>query len=91
MIESTSELIKNFRHEKGNALLTKTVTFQRLELLKTNINWLTNPPQARLTVRTKVPVTPKQVGLLEDFVQKEMGQPFTLIFDISQIQEVRKK
>ncbi|BDA68575.1 hypothetical protein RIVM261_019900 [Rivularia sp. IAM M-261] len=90
---SFAQLIQqtNLETSLKNALLTKTITFQRMELLKTNINWLTNPPQARLTVRTKVPVTPRQVGLLEDFVQKEMGQPLTLIFEISQVQEVRKK
>ncbi|BAZ09052.1 hypothetical protein NIES4071_08580 [Calothrix sp. NIES-4071] len=79
----------NLEASLKNALLTKTYTFQRLELLKTNINWLTNPPQVRLIVRTKIPVTSKQVRLLEDFVQKEMGQPFTLIFEVSQVQEVR--
>ncbi|NJL10077.1 MAG: DUF389 domain-containing protein [Calothrix sp. SM1_7_51] len=80
----------NLEASLKDALLTKTIIFGRLELLRTDINWLTNPPQARFVVRTKVPITPKQVGRLEKFVQKEMGQPFTLIFEISQVQEVRR-
>jgi uncharacterized membrane protein len=80
----------NLESSLKNALLTKTFTFGRLELLKTDINWLTNPPQVRFIVRTKVPITSKQVGRLEKLVQKEMGQPFTLIFNISQVKEVRK-
>lgn len=79
----------NLETSLKTALLNKTITFGRLELLKIDTNWLTYPPTVRLIVRTKVPVTPKQVELLEQFVQKEMGQPFTLVFEVSQIEEVR--
>lgn len=71
------------------ALLNRTITFQRMVLLNNDINWLKNPPQVRLSVRTKENVTPKQVILLEKFLAKEMGQNFTLIFEVGQIQEVR--
>lgn len=54
-------------------------------------NWLANPPQVRLSVRAQEPVTPKQVRLLEAFLQKEMGQPLTLIFEVSQVKEVRRE
>lgn len=73
------------------ALLNRTVTFQRLQLLHTNTNWLANPPQVRLSVRAKQPVTPRQVQLLEEFVEREMGQPFTLIFEVGEVEEIRSK
>ncbi|MCC5658389.1 hypothetical protein LC608_15605 [Nostoc sp. XA010] len=41
------------------ALLNRTVTFGRLELLKTDTNWLSNPPQVRLSVSAQEPVTSK--------------------------------
>ncbi|RUT04324.1 hypothetical protein DSM106972_045520 [Dulcicalothrix desertica PCC 7102] len=90
---SFAQLVKqtNIESSLKNALLTKTITFQRLELLKINTNWLANPPIVRLIVRTRVPVTPKLVGLLEKFVQEEMGQPFTLIFEVSQVEEVTRE
>lgn len=72
------------------ALLNRTVTFQRLQLLNSNTNWLTNPPQIRLSVRAKEAVTPRQVQLLEEFIEREMGQPFTLIFEVGQVQEIRR-
>ncbi|MBD0262010.1 MAG: DUF389 domain-containing protein [Tolypothrix sp. Co-bin9] len=72
------------------ALLNRTVTFQRLELLRTETNWLANPPQVRLNVRAKAPVTPRQVQLLEEFIEREMGQRFTLIFQVGQVDEVRR-
>lgn len=71
------------------ALVNRTVTFQRMVLLNSDVNWLTNPPEVRLSVRTKEPITPTQVTLLERFLRKEMGQHFTLIFEVGEIEEVR--
>lgn len=71
------------------ALVNRTVTFQRLELLRTDVNWLSNPPTVRLNVRAKESVTPRQVQLLEEFISKEMEQPFTLIFEVGQVEEIR--
>ncbi|MBW4551179.1 MAG: DUF389 domain-containing protein [Aphanocapsa sp. GSE-SYN-MK-11-07L] len=73
------------------ALLKRTVTFQRLDLLSSTTNWLANPPEVRLNVRAREPVTPRQVALLEEFVQQEMGQPFTLIFVVGQVAEIRRE
>ena len=73
------------------ALLNRTVTLQRMVLLNSDVNWLTNPPQVRLNVRTKEAVTPRQVMLLEEFLEKEIGQTFTLIFEVGQIEEIRRE
>ncbi|MGG6263763.1 TIGR00341 family protein [Leptolyngbya sp. AN03gr2] len=77
------------QHGLEQALLNRTVTFQRLELLRTEVNWLSSPPTVRLNVRAREPVTPKQVQLLEEFISREMRQPFRLIFQVGQVQEVR--
>ncbi|OWY65056.1 TIGR00341 family protein [cyanobacterium TDX16] len=71
------------------ALIDRTVTFQRLELLSKQTNWFTDPPQVRLNVRAKEPVTPRQVQLLEEFLYREMGQRFILIFEVGEVEEVR--
>ncbi|MEG4491612.1 DUF389 domain-containing protein [Microcoleus sp. D3_18_C4] len=88
---SFSELIEQAQLEVSlkRALLNRTITFQRVELIKTDTNWLTKPPEVRLIVRSSEALTPKQVQLLEAFVEKEMGQKFTLIFQVSQVEEVR--
>lgn len=84
------QLVRQARLEASlkRALLNRTVTFQRLRLLESDVNWLANPPQVRLSVRAKKPVTPRQVMLLEKFLEKEMGQPFILIFEVGDIEEV---
>ncbi|WP_333208913.1 DUF389 domain-containing protein [Microcoleus sp. S36b_A4] len=89
---SFAELIEQAQLEVSlkRALLNRTITFQRVELIKTDTNWLTKPPEVRLIVRSSEALTPKQVQLLEAFVEKEMGQPFTLIFQVSQVEEVRR-
>ncbi|MBE9012583.1 DUF389 domain-containing protein [Pseudanabaenaceae cyanobacterium LEGE 13415] len=71
------------------ALLNRTVTFQRLELLSTEVDWLSDPPTVRLNVRARDSVTPKQVQLLEEFISREMRQPFRLVIEVGQVQEVR--
>lgn len=88
-----AELMRQTRLESSlqSALINRTVTFQRIELLNTETNWLTKPPQVRLSVRSPEPITPKQVQLLEAFVEREMGQPFTLIFTVSQVKEVTRE
>ncbi|MEG4839988.1 DUF389 domain-containing protein [Microcoleus sp. B9-D4] len=89
---SFAELIEQAQLEASlkRALLNRTITFQRVELIKTDTNWLAKPPEVRLIVRSSEALTPKQVQLLEAFVEKEMGQPFTLIFQVSQVEEVRR-
>ncbi|MBO3461575.1 DUF389 domain-containing protein [Aetokthonos hydrillicola Thurmond2011] len=71
-----------------SALLNKTVTFQRVTLLKSDTNWLTDPPEVHLSVRSHKAVTPKQVRLLEEFVSKVMRKKFILIFEVSQVEQV---
>jgi uncharacterized hydrophobic protein (TIGR00271 family) len=88
---SLYQLIRQARLEVSlrQALLNRTVTFQRMVLLNSDVDWVNNPPIVRLNVRTQEPITPKQVALLEKFLAKEMSQTFILIFEVSQIEEVR--
>jgi hypothetical protein len=58
-------------------------------LLDSSTNWLSSVPEVRLSVRSQEQITPKQVRLLEEFLQQEMGQPFRLIFEVGEVQEVR--
>jgi uncharacterized membrane protein len=81
----------DLKHSLERALLDRTITFQRTQLIALDPNWLTNPPEVRLTVVASDPITPNQVKLLEDFVENEMGQSFHLIFEISQFQEVTRR
>lgn len=88
---STFELVRQAQLEASlkQALLNRTITFQRVQLIKSDTNWLTKPPEVHLIVRTSKALTPKQVRLLEEFVYQAMGQKFTLIFEVSQVEEVR--
>lgn len=72
------------------AFLSKTLTFKEVKLDKTETNWLANPPEIRLTVRSRKPLTPKQVGLLEDFISKQMEGKYTLVVEVPQVIEVRR-
>lgn len=90
---SLVELVRQNRTEDTvrDALVNGTVTFQRLELIDSDINWLASPPEVRLTVYSTEPVTPKQVRLLETHVTQQLKQPFRLIFEVSEVREVTKE
>ena len=72
-------------------LVNRTETFKRVELIRSDVNWITKPPEARLNVFLSGTLTPNQVRLLENFVAKETGQRFTLIFQVGQIEEIRRE
>ncbi|MFT0787041.1 hypothetical protein [Synechococcus sp. H55.10] len=59
--------------------------------MRSEFNWVADPPEVVLSVRADEPVTPRQVALLEEFVEAEVGRPFTLIFQVVQDQEVRRE
>ena len=88
---SFSRLVQQARLQSSvkKALTNRTVTFQQLELTNFKVNWLEKPAQVFLSVNAKEPVTQKQVELLESFLEREIGQKFTLIFNISRVEEVR--
>jgi uncharacterized hydrophobic protein (TIGR00271 family) len=90
LIVSFVDLVRQSQLEASlkQALLNRTITFQRVELIKSDTNWLTNPPQVRLSVRSQQIITSKQVRLLQEFVNKVMHRKFTLIFEVSQVKEV---
>lgn len=87
------ELIRQSRLRLSleKALVDRTLTFQEVELLEVDVDWLSRPPQASLYVKSNKQITPKQVQLLENFVAKEMSQPFTLIFEVNQVTSVTSK
>ncbi len=71
-------------------LVSRTITVgQQVQLLSTEVNWAKNPPEVYLNVQANKPITPKQVRLVEEFIRKEMGQPFSIIIRVSAVEEVR--
>jgi uncharacterized hydrophobic protein (TIGR00271 family) len=75
-------------------LRTQTITVgQQVELLKLQVSWSRIPWNKRpasviLTVRSREPVTPKQVSEVEKFLYRKLGQPFRVVFRVDQFQEV---
>ncbi|MDG2992251.1 DUF389 domain-containing protein [Candidatus Synechococcus calcipolaris G9] len=84
---SFTRLVNQVRlqNEIRRALVSRTVTFQRLELLNLNTDWLSDPPTIILNVRALEPVTPKQVFLIEEFIAREMNQRFRVVFQASEV------
>lgn len=73
-------------------LVNNTTTFKRLRLINTDIDWSSNPPKAYLNVDVigDVGITPNEVRLLEEFVEKKIGKRFTLILRVAQLEEISR-
>ncbi|WP_008316442.1 DUF389 domain-containing protein [Leptolyngbya sp. PCC 6406] len=86
----TFELLRQDRLEVNlrQALVGGTVTFQRVYLISMNTRWGPEIPEVTLAVYSDEPLTPKQVFLLENYVQDRMGQRFRLIFRVSNFDQV---
>jgi uncharacterized hydrophobic protein (TIGR00271 family) len=85
------ELLRFDRLESAlrSALVNQTVTFRHVELVQMHVDWLKDPAEATLTVRSTQPITPTQVGDLERFARIKTGRPFVLIFDVTPLVQVR--
>ena len=87
---------EKFEGKIKTLLQNKTVTVgQQSELVALKVQWPTFPwskdyPIILVTVQenTKNPITPTQVGLVEQLIKKELGRKFKLVFRVSQLREV---
>jgi hypothetical protein len=71
-----------------NIFEQKTLTGQRVDLQSTHINWKQDPPIAYLKVRATEPVTPRQVRLVQDFINQKLMRNFALVFLVEDVEQV---
>lgn len=87
---------ERFEGQIKNLLENKTVTVgQQSQLVDLSIQWPSFPwskdyPIILVTVQenTNNPITSKQVRLVEQLIEKDLGQKFKLVFRVSQLREV---
>nr|AZB73765.1 DUF389 domain-containing protein [Synechococcus elongatus PCC 11801] len=85
------ESLQNARLQRDlrDILLTETITVGRqVQLLGVSINWNRDPIEVQLQVRALRPVTPRQVDLVETFLENKLKRPVRLIFFVSSSVEV---
>ena len=68
-----------------------TATFKEAKLTDINTNWVKDPPEVRLEVSTAQPLVPNQVRLLEEFIIRKMKQPFVLVVEMTELEEIRRQ
>jgi|GEM_PF-1035816 len=71
-------------------LVNRTVTVgQQTQLSRTRVEWDRKIPTVYLYVAADKPPTPRQVALVEQFLAREMGQQYEVVFVVSEVKEVR--
>ncbi len=71
-------------------LVEDTETFKNLQLVSSQTNWQVSPPEVRMVVNSNLPITPRQVELLESYITRRMKQPFRFVFQVSEVKEVTR-
>jgi uncharacterized hydrophobic protein (TIGR00271 family) len=73
----------------AHILERQTITVgQNTQLLQTQINWNTNPPQVFLVLAAQKEITPKQVQDVEAFISRTLNQPMRLFIYVNQVKVV---
>lgn len=92
---SLVQLVRQQQLEENvrKVLVEDTVTFENLniELVSSQTNWQVSPPKVYMVVNANEAITPKQVGLLENYIARRMNQPFQLVFRVSEVKDVTKE
>ena len=92
LVFATLRLIEQQRLESilRESLVNDTQTFKHVELVSTNIDWVTNPIRVQLLVRMQGTLTPTQVGFLQSFASKRIRskRPLQLIVGITPVTTV---
>ncbi|MGK7910188.1 MAG: DUF389 domain-containing protein [Synechococcus sp.] len=82
LMERRARFVKQdiLERELKVALLQDTLTFQRIELLSSDFNWSTSPPEVILLVVGEQALNSNQVRLIEEHIAERLSQEFKLVF-----------
>lgn len=54
-----------------------------IKLMRSQVNWKTNPPSINLSVRVQKDIFPEEVRQVEKLLENEMGQSFKVVFEVT--------
>ena len=83
-------LVKQAQLETGIInTLNKTITVtEGVDDAIIEVDWTANPPIVYILLQTGKEVVPNQVGLVENFIEKKLGQSFKLVFFVNKFTQV---
>ena len=78
--------------EITNKLIHETITVgEGVNSTKIQVDWTKKPPIVYIILQTDKEITPNQASLVEQFIRRKMGQPFELVFVVSEVKQVTSK
>ena len=70
-------------------LVTRSlINRQDVEVVDLDVDWQTQPPSVKLSVKAANPVTPQEVAVIEDLLNNELKKSFSVVFDVTSSQQV---
>ena len=84
------ELVRQAKLTQGvtDALNTTITVSEGVDKAVIEVDWTANPPVVYILLQTNKEVFPNQVDLVEEFIEKRMGQPFKLVFFVNKFTQV---
>ena len=70
-------------------LVTRSlINRQDVEVVNLDVDWQTQPPSVKLSVKAANPVTPQEVAVIEDLLNNELKKQFSVVLDVTSSQQV---
>ena len=78
--------------EITNKLVNETITVgEGVDRTKIEVDWTKVPPVIYVTLQTDKEIYPNQASLVEEFIARKMGQPFNIVFIVSEVKQVTSR
>lgn len=78
--------------EITNKLINETITVgEGVAKTKIEVDWTKTPPIIYVTLQTHKEIFPNQAALVEKFIARKMGQPFEIVFMVSEVKQVTSR
>ena len=71
-------------------ILSQNSVIQRpdVEIMRSQVDWRTEPPSLKLTVRADKKITSEEVGMVEQILTKQLRRPYQVVFYVTPSQTV---
>ncbi|MEM8673141.1 MAG: TIGR00341 family protein [Cyanobacteria bacterium P01_G01_bin.67] len=78
--------------EISNKLINETITVgEEVHNTKIDVDWTKSPPIIYVHLETEKEIYPNQAALVAEFIERKMGEPFEIVFIVSEVEHVTSR
>ncbi|MEM8718662.1 MAG: TIGR00341 family protein [Cyanobacteria bacterium P01_G01_bin.39] len=78
--------------EISNKLINETITVgEEVHHTKIDVDWTKSPPIIYVNLQTEKEIYPNQAALVEEFIERKMGEAFEIVFIVSEVEHITSR